>query len=433
MQKKAFLALLLVLSLVLSGCTLIQKDEAVDAATEIIRLGDQVVTKGEIQNEVNYQLSYTAYYYSMFGYSYDPTSAESIASAREAVIENYKKELVSHAKIEELALDQLTDEDNEKIQLDAEKAYQENLDYIISSNYANSELSEEEIRTKAVADLEKSNYTMDTAAESAKHTLLEQKLRDYIIKDVTVTEDEVKAEYDDKVESAKTDYEEDLSSYCSDVNGGTKAYYTPAGIRMVKQILIQYGEEEKTAISDAKAKVTAAQAIIDNEESTDEEKTQAQADLEAAQAEVEAATEAAYASIDEAADAVIAEIEAGADWDTLMAEKTMDPGMQEGRDTAVTGYAICENMSGFDAAFVEAGMALKNIGDVSAKTRGSSDGYYIIKYVGDAVEGAIDYDSVKEEIEADLLSDKQDSTYDDTIDDWVSKAEFKIDTKPLDN
>ena len=111
----------------------------------------------------------------------------------------------------------------------------------------------------------------------------------------------------------------------------------------------------------------------------------------------------------------------------------MDPGMQEGRDTAVTGYAICENMSGFDAAFVEAGMALKNIGDVSAKTRGSSDGYYIIKYVGDAVEGAIDYDSVKEEIEADLLSDKQDSTYDDTIDDWVSKAEFKIDTKPLDN
>ena len=39
MQKKALLALLLVLTMILSGCSLIVKDEAVDAARVVIRVG----------------------------------------------------------------------------------------------------------------------------------------------------------------------------------------------------------------------------------------------------------------------------------------------------------------------------------------------------------------------------------------------------------
>ena len=45
MKKQALLAMMLALTLILSSCTLIQKDAAVDAATEILRLGDAVVTK----------------------------------------------------------------------------------------------------------------------------------------------------------------------------------------------------------------------------------------------------------------------------------------------------------------------------------------------------------------------------------------------------
>ena len=39
MQKKAVLALLLAMTLLLSSCSLIQKDPAVDAATEIVSDG----------------------------------------------------------------------------------------------------------------------------------------------------------------------------------------------------------------------------------------------------------------------------------------------------------------------------------------------------------------------------------------------------------
>ena len=49
MKKKALLAMLLVMTLLLSSCALIKKDEAVDAATVILKLGDEEITKAEVQ------------------------------------------------------------------------------------------------------------------------------------------------------------------------------------------------------------------------------------------------------------------------------------------------------------------------------------------------------------------------------------------------
>ena len=126
MQKKSLLALALALTLFLSGCTLIQKDAAVDAATEIIRYGDTVITKGEIQKQVDSQLAYMAYYYSLFGYSFDVTDPKNISDARDAVITSYKTRLVVNAKAKEMGLDQLTAEEEAKIKEDAEKEYHEN-------------------------------------------------------------------------------------------------------------------------------------------------------------------------------------------------------------------------------------------------------------------------------------------------------------------
>ena len=143
-------------------------------------------------------------------------------------------------------------------------------------------------------------------------------------------------------------------------------------------------------------------------------------------------TETAFANIDADADAILAQIAEGADWDTLMAEKTQDPGMQSGK-TAERGYAVSADMTNFDSAFVQAAMALEKIGDVSGKTRGTTYGYYIIKYVADAAEGPIALDEVKESIQSSLLSTKQDDTYNQKVQDWVSEAEsqFKQDLNAL--
>ena len=90
-------------------------------------------------------------------------------------------------------------------------------------------------------------------------------------------------------------------------------------------------------------------------------------------------------------------------------------------------------MTSFDSAFVEAAMALEKVGDVSPKTKGASYGYYIIKYVGDAVEGPIALDEVKESLKENLLTTKQDEAYDAAVTGWISEADFKVNTKVLDN
>lgn len=463
MQKKALLALMLAMTLILTGCTLVQKDPEVDRATEIIRLGDQVITKGEIADTVSSQLEYMSYLYSMYGYAYDATDPDNIAEARDAVVADYKTHLVENAKIAELGLDKLTAEEEADIQATAESNYKSNLDYIISDNTDLADLTDEEKQERAKEQLENTGYTMETALEDARETALQEKLRQEVIKDVAVTEEEIKADYDSKVESARSTYENNAGSWATAANGGTSPlYYTPAGVRYVKQILVKFLEDDQavideantkvtdaqTAVTAAEARVNDAQAILDDAEASAEDKTaaegdlngakeeleKAQSDLTAAQAEVTAATEAAFVNIDSAADEILAQIAEGADWDTLMAEKTEDPGMQSGA-TAERGYAVSADMTSFDSAFVQAAMALEKIGDVSGKVKGSSYGYYIIKYVGDAVEGPIDLEEVRETISSSLLSTKQDSTYTETIQKWVSEMEsqFKVNTKALDD
>ena len=141
------------------------------------------------------------------------------------------------------------------------------------------------------------------------------------------------------------------------------------------------------------------------------------------------ATEEAYQHIDATADDILAQLASGADWDALMAEKGQDPGMKSG-STAENGYAVCENFSDFDTNFTSAAMGLQNVGDVSDKTRGSY-GYYIVKYISDVAEGAVDLDSVKDLISGDLLKTAQDNYFTEQVAQWVKDAAAKINKNAL--
>ena len=113
-----------------------------------------------------------------------------------------------------------------------------------------------------------------------------------------------------------------------------------------------------------------------------------------------------------------------------MAEKTDDPGMKEGAATAITGYAVCEGFASFDEPFVTASMALKNVGDISPKTRGAY-GYYIIQYAADVAEGAIPMEEVQEELTAAQLTTKQEATYDQAIAQWVTESNATVNYEAL--
>ena len=460
MRKKALLAVLMAAVLLLSGCTLIVKDQAVDDATEIIRMGDQVITKAKVKEETQNQLESMAYMYSMYGYSYDTTDPANIADAQTSAVEDLKQDLALTAKAKELGLDQLTEEETEAVKADAQKSYDDALDYVKTYMLTDTEGMEEDAIAAAAADkLTEMGVTYDSYLEAQTKTKVDEKLREYAVKDVAVTDEEIQADFDSKVEADKTTYGENAASWATAANNGTTLYYTPAGVRRVKQILTKFKDEDQTAITDAQAKVTeantartAAQAKIDAanetlalEGDTDEikeAKAAAQADLDTAQQElndadqaltdatkaVEDATNKAFENLDEEVDAILAELDAeGADWQKIMDEKNQDPGMASNPK----GYAVAAGMTNFDSAFVDAAMALEKPGDHSGKVRGSAYGYYIIRYESDEAEGPIALDEVKESISSSLLTTKQNEAYNAAVAQWVEEAGIKVDLNAL--
>lgn len=508
MHKKALLALLLVMAMALSGCTLIEKDLEVDRATEIIRVGDTVYTKGQIQDETQYQLNYMAYYYSMFGMNYDTTSAQAIADAQQSVVDGLVEQAVSEQKIAELGLDQLTEEEQAQLDEAAASTWQSNLDSIQASYFADTELTGDELTAALEAKAEELGASYDDVVAYEKASITAQKLYDYVIADVAVTDEELQAGYDEKVASAQTSYASNPASYVSAANAGSTVYYRPAGFRQVKQILISFREEDQAVLDEldsliadeealiasymnslsglgvtdvdalvsqvsvtleepaAVADVTVATAtdlatpsdlatasdmpgvtvstlatVTDITADFGEDVTEEQAELARKLAESKEklafysaqqklAKEQAYAAIAPEADDVLAQLAAGADWDTLMAEKTDDPGMQGDSVTAKNGYTIYAEQTNLDEAFLTAAMALENVGDVSDKVEGIY-GYYIIQYTADVVEGPVALEEVSETLSAELLSSKQETTYDETVDQWIEAANPKIDYDAL--
>lgn len=478
MQKKALLALLLAMTMLLSGCSLIQKDPAVDAATEIIRVGDIAYTKAEVLSNIDYELQYMAYMYSMYGMNFDPTDPAVIADSTEYVLDSMVEMAVRSLKSTELGLDQLTEEEQAQVTAAADATWQENRDYAAMLYIAEDADMTEEEREAAIDEACASmGVSYDAIMESEKAAFVEEKLYQHVIKDVAVTEEELQAEYDAAVEAEKTDYEATLSNYGYAVNNGTTVYYRPAGYRMVKQILIKFSEEDQTAINEAQTElnainttvttqisalnslgVTDTVALTDQvtvtldettgevlesvtafaEDLAEDVKASAQTLAEAKarstfySEKVAALTEAAFASIAPAADDVLAQLEAGADWDALMAEKNEDPGMQAGAATAETGYAVCENYTYFDSAFTTAAMSIPEVGQWSDKTEGSY-GYYIIQYTSEVAEGPVALDEVREELSATVLSNKQNTTFTEQVTAWIEAANVKIDREALED
>ncbi len=484
MQKKIWLAGLLAVCMLLSSCSLIVKDPEVDAQTEILNVNGTSITKAQVNKEIDNYLAYLKQYYSYYGYNIDTSDASIVADARNSVIDGLIEDEVVKQKQAELLGDlsavTLTEEEEADIKSRLESAHST----IQTSFYADTELEGEELENAIKADMER--YLGVTEASLRESTLanhISDMFKSKVTEGVTVTDEEIQADYDSKVASEKSSYESNLSAYGSAVNGGSATiYYRPAGYRMVKQILIQFNDEDQAIVDDIESKISAENTAIStlttsltdagvadvdalvsqvkvtmadaataaevavagteaafegevSEENQDNAKllAEAKARLAAYEAMLATATETAYANIREQADTVVTAARGGLDWDGLVAEYNDDPGMTAGRETAETGYAVCKDMSGFDAAFTEAAMALEKIGDISDPIQGSSDGYYIIRYVADVAEGAVDLADVKDEISSDLLSSKQDTFYEEQVKQWVDAAKVVKNLKALDD
>lgn len=450
MRKRVFLAWLLVVAMaVATGCSLIVKDAEVDKQTVIIDVAGKTYTKGEITPMVQNTLDYQEYMYSMYyGQRFDKTSSEAVSSAQDSVISSLIQEAVLESKQAEKGMNVFTDEELATMKTTAESTRQNYIDAVKKSDFAETQLTGEEL-DKAVEDkmAEYGYPTLDELVEQAKTTAATDKLKAEVVKDVTVSEDELQTEYNTHVENAKTEYAATPATYGTAVTSGTTVYYVPAGYRYVKHILLKFADEDNTKISDLNSQISDKQTQLTNveasltdlgeDEGKDDEQTAQnrkeltdtqttlKTEIADLQSQLDQVKEAAYAVLEPKA----AEIEEklaleGSDFDALMAEYGQDPGMQS-EPAKTNGYPVCATSTNWVAEFRDGAMALAKIGDVSQPVR-TSMGLHIIKYVGDATEGPVAYEDVKDTLQSEMLTSKQDELYNTTVEQWVSEANAKI-------
>ena len=444
MRKRVFLAVLMVAAIALTtSCGLIEKNEEVDQQTVIIDVAGKQFTKAEVQQAVASTLSYQSYLYSMYGMNFDATSADTISAAQDNAISTLVQSAVLEKKEAEYGVDQFTDEELATLQQTVDSNYQTYMDSVKTNYFADTELTGDELDKAIEAKMTELGYsTKDDMLTSEKSSSAYDKLKAEIVKDVAVTDDEIQTEYDSKLAAAQASYASNLSQYGTDVQNGTTIYYRPAGYRYVKNLLRTLGEEDSKAISDLNTQITDKQSQLDTantslaalpedaatyteEQAKDREALTASvttltAELADLQSQLDSKTEAAYAALQPTIDEILAKITAGEDFDKLIEEYGQDTGTANHPD----GYLVCAGDTAYVAPFTEAAMALEKIGDVSPATR-STYGVHILKYVSDVTEGAVALDEVKDALSASLLTTKQDSLFNTTLEQWVTEANAK--------
>ncbi len=407
---------------------------------------------------------FSSYYgVSLADYGYDTVYKQLIA---ETLLQN----AVLEAKATELGLDQLDDETMAGLTEEAAANFES---YVTSvwDYFASDDLTDEEIREECVAYLESMGYTEDALLESLIDNYVSEQLYNYITADVTVTEEDIQAAFDELVAEQEASFADD-STYNTSRNNGDTIVWNPEGYRMVRHVLIKFTDDQATRYSELQdtldtlneeleaLQTAAEEAAAATDESTTEatDETAAEATAEAAdetapEATAEATDEAAAETTGETAaeateaparteeeiNAEIADVEAeltalyeellptaqevidafnsGTSFSDLIDQYNEDPGM-ENEPTATNGYAVSANSTAWDPAFTEGAMSIESIGEISEPVYGQN-GIHIIYYDSDIPAGAVDLETVRAEIEESALNTKLNDTYDNTLAEWV--------------
>ena len=224
-------------------------------------------------------------------------------------------------------------------------------------------------------------YKLEMATAAAKEAL---------VGDTLPTDQQVREKFDEYVAADKEIFDETPAMYESDINSGSPVYYTPEGVRMVRQVLVSIDDESKSAIE------------LLRSEGYDES--------------AELLLEAALGAIKEKADEILGKINSGElSFEQAIEEHNEDPGQPE------EGYPVTEGSTTYMEAFTAGAMEIEATGQVSGLV-GTDYGYHIIEYFKDVEAGAADFESVKDELYESLLSIIQDEQWNAIVEEWTNAA-----------
>lgn len=373
------------------------------------------------------QYSYLEYIYSMYGLSID---AATEVQMKQDIVETLLQTEVENYKAAQLGFTEVDADTEAELRADAAESWDSYLEDC-KANLEDQADNEEDLVRLATEYLAGYGISEESLYQDSLNELAREQLSESITSQVEITEDGLRALFEEKVAEDQATFSADPGRYGSTVLYGGECYWIPEGYRTVKQVLIKFDEDQSARyseytgiIDDLEAELAAldAPAEEDTAEETDDETEEAPRTAEEINAELESARadlDALYAELTPAAEEVTALIDSGADFDGLVATYGGDPGSVND-DGTVNTYTVSADSEGFDPAFVKAAMSTAAIGDVSAPEKGMY-GYYIVRYDGDVTPGPVDFETVRDALSEETLSDLQDEAYESQLAAWYEE------------
>ena len=395
--------------------------DTLDPATVVATLNGEEITWGDCQ--YIYDSMYASY--SAYGDSYVATMS----------IYQTMTEMVLADKAEELGYATISSSDMAALYAEADADLQSAYEnYVQYSGAITEESTDEEIAAayaEAAAYYESLGYTQESLRDDyVKYSILNAVYND-ITKDAVVTDEDVLAYYNEQVENDKALYstpaayeEANMMNQLYAMFGydvGT-LWYRPDGYRVVHHILLSVDEEIMNKYNELAATFEEQSEAAEGEELVADETAEAAEEAAAEPVTAEQVAEAraaVIASVQSTIDEINAKLAEGADFDALIAEYSTDPG-------AASDYDICAESMSYVTEFVQAGMAIAEVGGISEPTV-SSYGVHILKYVKDLPGGGIELtDELKASLSEELLSTRKSELYSTQMSAWMEEYEIKF-------
>ncbi len=245
-----WLALALCAVLTLSGCGLVSIDketeQAQQNATVVAEYTGGTVTYADAIAEYQNWLSY----YEAYGYSI--TSDADKTELKQQVLDTLVQQKIIEAKAKEMGLTDLSEDEKADILSQAQAEYEDAVTYYM--DYLQGD-TDQETRQNAVDYLDSIGYTLESIEQYDTENAWQEKLKDEITKDVTVSDEAVQTTYDASVAEDQESFTDDTYNFENAATYGDTITWVPEGYRAVKHILLTLPEEDSSSLIDLESQI----------------------------------------------------------------------------------------------------------------------------------------------------------------------------------
>lgn len=405
-------------------------DAAVDPDAVAVEIGEDFdVTYGEIEEYYNYYVQMMSYY----GMPAPTAEADIESTQDQAVLAlvSMKKQLY-FAK--QLGLDELTEEEAAEVQAATDEEMES---YMQTFRETAEEEGAEDVEARAKElfneDLAAYGIEMDYieyaafAYESYAQQKVLEKLQSHIKDAASVTEEDVKAYYDELLEFQTTAYESDASGYLTtqenyEMNGGDPSVVVPEGYLRVKVLTVEPQEALDEAYEGkiaemAEHEATYGKLMLQDATANAAELKEIKTLYDALKLETDKMYETYMADATAKIEEAKAKLDGGESFDAVLAAY--------GEDATYTDYALIaergrlmmlEGDDGWDAQLHAAALALADgaYSDVLC----IDDVYYIVYRVGGEQAGTRTLEELHDAVEAAALESARLDAWNAQVEEW---------------